>query len=311
MKKMSILSRIIIGIASLSLLITFFLPVWFIFLTAPQYPEGLTMNIWLTKITGQVDIINGLNHYIGMKHINAAMFPEFHYLIYIVGCFILFGLVVAITGKRKLLLAYLILTLLGGSAAIYDFYNWGYQYGHNLDPKAPIQVPGLYYQPPVIGHKKLLNFDAYSYPDSGGWVIISVSAIFFLVWAFEFYRNRKSKTNIALMQKKVITVAAAFLTICAVSCSAKPTSRTISHEAALDLRPSEERREPLPVQRTDRWLPTVGEPGKRGSWLFRVSGSDSVVCRAKAAVSRCFAERLKSRRTVGYLLMERCSFWNV
>src|SRR5215207_8705515 len=103
MKKMSHTSRIIIALASLGLTACYFLPVWFIFLTAPQYPEGLTMNIWLSKITGQVDIINGLNHYIGMKHIKAEMFPEFNFLVYIVGFYILFGLVVAIIGKRKLL----------------------------------------------------------------------------------------------------------------------------------------------------------------------------------------------------------------
>src|SRR5215213_11055356 len=108
MKKMSLPSRIIIAIASLALTASFFLPVWFIFLIAPQYPEGLTMNIWLTKITGQVDIINGLNHYIGMKHIKAEMFPEFNFLVYIVGFYILLGLVAALTGKRKLLFTYLI-----------------------------------------------------------------------------------------------------------------------------------------------------------------------------------------------------------
>ena len=88
MSKMSLPSRIIIALGSLSLIATFFLPVWFIFLIAPQYPEGLTMNIWLNKITGQVEIINGLNHYIGMKHIKAEMFPEFGYLIYVEAAFI-------------------------------------------------------------------------------------------------------------------------------------------------------------------------------------------------------------------------------
>src|SRR5215213_8020644 len=108
MNKMSLPSRLIIGIGSLALIATYFFPVWFIFLIAPQYPEGLTMNIWLNKITGQVDIINGLNHYIGMKHINASMFPEFDFRVYIVGFFIAYGLAVAISGKRKLLFSYLI-----------------------------------------------------------------------------------------------------------------------------------------------------------------------------------------------------------
>jgi copper chaperone NosL len=221
--KMSTTSRIIIAIASLGLVATYFLPVWFIFLIAPQYPEGLTMNIWLNKITGQVDIINGLNHYIGMKHIKPEMFPEFSYLVYIVAFFILSGLVVAVTGKRKLLFAYLILTVLGGAAAMYDFYQWGYDYGHNLDPKAAIQVPGLYYQPPLIGHKTLLNFDAYSYPDIGGWVIIGIAGAFFGVWFYELYKSRRlRKVDLSLLNKKSVSAAAIVLVLLFTSCNTKP-----------------------------------------------------------------------------------------
>src|SRR5829696_8590838 len=206
----------------MSLIATYFLPVWFIFLIAPQYPEGLTMNIWLTKITGQVDIINGLNHYIGMKHIKAEMFPEFNFLVYIAGFYILFGLVVALTGKRKLLLAYLIMTVLGGVAAMVDFYKWGYDYGHNLDPRAAIQVPGLTYQPPLFGHKTLLNFDAYSYPDVGGWIVIGVGLIFFLVWAWEFRQSKKRNLHLSPAVKNKVALAA--ITIVALnSCTIKPT----------------------------------------------------------------------------------------
>ena len=77
MKKMSIPSRLFVALGSLAMTAAFFLPVWFIFLIAPQYPEGLTMQIWLTKITGQGESINGLNHYIGMKHISEQVFREF------------------------------------------------------------------------------------------------------------------------------------------------------------------------------------------------------------------------------------------
>src|SRR5579875_449854 len=222
MKKMSLPSRIIIAVASLSLLSTYFLPVWFIYLIAPQYPEGLTMNIWLNKLSGQVDIINGLNHYIGMKHIKAEMFPEFNYLIYVVAFFILFGVVIAVTGKRKWLFSFLMITVLGAIAAMVDFYKWGYDYGHNLDPKAPIQVPGLSYQPPLIGHKTLLNFDAYSYPDVGGWIVVSVGVIFFLVWAYEWKRNRKTKISFAPIAKKTIPAVAAMLMFFLNACTVKP-----------------------------------------------------------------------------------------
>ena len=230
---MSRVSRIIVAVASLALAATFFLPVWFIFLIAPQYPEGLTMNIWLNKITGQVEIINGLNHYIGMKHIKAEMFPEFDFMIYIVGFFILFGLIVAITGKRKLVFAYLVLTIIGAAVAMYDFYKWGYDYGHNLDPKAAIQVPGLTYQPPLLGHKTLLNFDAYSYPDIGGWVVIGVAVIFFLVWFIEWRRSRKMETSVTSVHKKLVPVAA-LLIFSFTSCNTKPEPFNIGRDICSD-----------------------------------------------------------------------------
>ncbi len=217
MKRMSIVSRIIIAIGSLTLIIIYFVPAWSIYLIAPQYPEGLSMQIWLYKITGQVEIINGLNHYIGMKHIKAEMFPEFGYLVYILGFFILFGITIAVTGNRKLLFAYLVLSVIGAIAALVDFYLWGYDYGHDLDPTAAIQVPGLSYQPPVIGHKKLLNFDSYSYPDTGGWIIVAVTSVFFITWFLEWRKNKKQSTmrphkKIAVAVPAVIALF--FLTAC-------------------------------------------------------------------------------------------------
>lgn len=193
MEKMSTLSRILIAMASLSVIATYFLPFWFIHLVAPQYPEGLTMQIWLNKLTGEVEIINGLNHYIGMARIEEAMFPELNILVYVVGFFILFGLLIALTGRRRLLFIYLVLVAVFAVAAMVDMYKWGYNYGHNLDPTAPIQVPGLSYQPPLIGHKKLLNFDAYSYPDAGGWVFIGAAALCLIVWWVEWRRSRKGR----------------------------------------------------------------------------------------------------------------------
>lgn len=189
--KLSITSRILVAFASGALVAVFFLPAWRIDLFAPQYPEGLTMNIWINGLSGDVDVINGLNHYIGMKHITVGMFPEFKFLPYVVGFFMLLGMLVSITGSRKFLLAYLGLTAIGGALAMYDFYKWGYDYGHNLDPMAPIQVPGLSYQPPLFGHKRLLNFDAYSFPDVGGWVVIGAAMLAFGVWFAEWYHQRR------------------------------------------------------------------------------------------------------------------------
>ena len=216
--KLSIPSRILVAFASGALIAVFFLPAWRIDLFAPQYPEGLTMNIWINGLTGDVDVINGLNHYIGMKHITVAMFPEFKFLPYVVGFFMLFGMAVAISGSRKFLLAYLGLTVIGGALAMYDFYKWGYDYGHNLDPTAPIQVPGLFYQPPLIGHKRLLNFDAYSFPDVGGWIVIGAAALAFTVWVVDWYHHRKTARH----PKLVPSIAVSILILLFSSCNTKP-----------------------------------------------------------------------------------------
>ena len=232
MKKMGMVSRIIIAIGSLAMCIMFFVPAWSIYLIAPQYPEGLSMQIWLYKITGQVEIINGLNHYIGMKHIKEDMFPEFSFLIYILGFFVLFGLAVAVTGSRKWLLGYLVLSVIAGISALVDFYMWGYDYGHNLDPSAAIQVAGLSYQPPLIGHKKLLNFDAYSYPDIGGWIVIGVGVIFFLVWIYGIYKNRKKAAAINSLKKASPIIAIVFFFVS--SCNTKPEPFVIGKDVCDD-----------------------------------------------------------------------------
>ncbi|WP_165917132.1 nitrous oxide reductase accessory protein NosL [Flaviaesturariibacter aridisoli] len=235
--KMRPLSRILIALAALSLGLTFVLPVWFIFLMAPQYPEGLTMYIWLDRLSGQVDIINGLNHYIGMKHINEKMFPEFHYLGTIVGVFIALGLLVAASGRRKHLFAYLLLLLAAAGTAMYDFYQWGYDYGHHLDPHAAIQVPGLFYQPPLLGHKQLLNFDAYSYPDTGGWIVIGAGLLCFAVWGWERFLRRGVRPQAAVRLPQPGALAACVLVAAALSaCSSGPKPFVAGRDACDDCR---------------------------------------------------------------------------
>ena len=60
-----------------ALTLVLFVPLWQIQLSAPQYPEGLNLLIYPSKLGGNVDIINGLNHYIGMKTLHTQDFREF------------------------------------------------------------------------------------------------------------------------------------------------------------------------------------------------------------------------------------------
>jgi copper chaperone NosL len=185
-------SRILVALSAVALVSAYFTPLWQILMWAPQYPEGLEMKIWINNLTGNVKIISALNHYIGMRTIEVEMFPEFKYMIYIVGGIIVIGLGAAFINKRWALLMFFISIGLAGLGALIDFYLWGYDYGHNLNPDAPIKVPGMTYQPPLIGAKQLLNFTAFSGPDIGGWIFIVVASILLVVLIIEqFLLKRK------------------------------------------------------------------------------------------------------------------------
>lgn len=188
-------SRIIVAIASLLLILTFFFPLWTIDLNAPQYPEGLGIRIWLDQISGlkpnDLQSINGLNHYIGMKVIDPESIPELKIMPYLIVFMIVFGLFNAYMKNRKLVYLWLILFVILGAIGMYDFYMWEYEYGHQLNPDAPIKVPGMTYQPPLIGSKQLLNITAVSLPSIAA-IIIFIS-IFLNILAL-FLDSKKVKT---------------------------------------------------------------------------------------------------------------------
>ncbi|EMR03385.1 hypothetical protein [Cesiribacter andamanensis] len=97
---MSQFSRILMLLAALSMSMLFFFPLWKIYLQAPQYPEGLEMHIWVNKIGGDTEYtlqnFNILNHYIGMRPIDAEAFPELKIMPYVVYALMLLGLLVAL-----------------------------------------------------------------------------------------------------------------------------------------------------------------------------------------------------------------------
>jgi len=174
------------GIASLLLILVYFFPIWSINMEAPQYPEGIGMNITVNDIQGKefhdLANINGLNHYIGMKSITPESIPELKIMPIIFGLLIVSGIVIAIWGSRKWILVWLGVFVLFAIAGLVDFYLWGYDYGHNLNPNAPIKVPGMTYQPPLLGSKQLLNINATSMPHIGFYVALLSMSIASLAW---------------------------------------------------------------------------------------------------------------------------------
>lgn len=199
MKKASII--MIIG--SLTILALFFFPMWNIQLGAPQYPEPLGIDIYVHGLQGQnefdIQNIDGLNHYIGMKTLpKPEDMWEFSVFPIVTLAMAALGAIIGILGFFKKLspvwfLVWFILMSVLGVLGIYDFNMWMIEYGTDLDPNAIMKLMSpdgspMQYNPPLFGHKKLLNFDAYSYPRIGG----------ILLWAgmmmtlLAFYLGKKS-----------------------------------------------------------------------------------------------------------------------
>src|SRR5690606_27426502 len=152
--------RILMILALLSLGAVFFFPLWQILLDAAQFPGGLQLHIWINKISGTdkyiLQNINILNHYIGMKPIYPDSIPELKLFPLITYIMLGLGLFILYLNKAWGYFTWAGVLAVLGILGIYDFYLWLYDYGHNLDPNAPIKIEGMVYQPPLLGDKDLL-----------------------------------------------------------------------------------------------------------------------------------------------------------
>jgi hypothetical protein len=142
-----------------------FLPLWGMTLVSTQYPEGLRMVVFPTRIRGDIGEINVLNHYIGMAEITDAYFAELRILP------LLFGMIAAscLAGAlvRRWWATAVPLVLMAATAA-YGFWSMRHrlhQFGHDLDPAAPIDIEP--FTPPMFGEHTLAQFATYAYFDWG------------------------------------------------------------------------------------------------------------------------------------------------
>ena len=201
-------SRLMIALSAALLAVSFVVPVWRIDLVAPQYPEGLGMLIRVNTITGvkpaDLNNINGLNHYIGMKAIVPEAIPVLDVMPVALAVLVVLGLGVALSGRRWAAWTWVVLVAAGGTAALVEFWRWSWDYGHNLASDAIIKVPGMTYQPPLIGTKQLLNFTAASWPAAGG---IAAGAAFVIAVA-ALVLSRRKKVDVASQILARVPVAA-------------------------------------------------------------------------------------------------------
>jgi hypothetical protein len=181
--------RVLLVVAFLSIIPTYVAPLYNMTMFAPQYQEGLRLDIYSYKLVGgndnqDIKEINVLNHYIGMRDLVTEDFTEFKWLPFVIGVFGLLFLRAAVLGKVAHLVDVTVLYVYFGLFALWSFGFKMYQYGHNLDPRAAVRVDP--FMPPMFGYKKLANFEVYSYPQLGSYALalsaLILVAAFFLAW---------------------------------------------------------------------------------------------------------------------------------
>ena len=162
--------RWLLVLAIVFLLLGATLPLWRISLVAPQYAEGLTLDMYAYQIVagnnGQdLAEINTLNHYIGMKPIAAADFLEMKVIPFAIGAFALLALRAAAVGRILTLVDLSVLFLYFGAFSLGSFAYRLYSYGHHLDSHAPMKIAP--FMPVVVGQQQIANFVQTSLPLAG------------------------------------------------------------------------------------------------------------------------------------------------
>ncbi len=181
-------SRLLLLLAAIALLPTFFLPLWQMSLYSNQFPEGLTLNIHSYKLEGgkneyrdDLKEINSLNHYIGMRPLKEEDFTEFKWIPFVIGGVILLILRVVVMGDISKLVDVFVLFSYFGLFSLWSFYHKLYLYGHELDQTAAVKVPP--FTPPMFGHNTMANFEVYSFPAAGSYCMAVVPLVFLIaVW---------------------------------------------------------------------------------------------------------------------------------
>jgi copper chaperone NosL len=186
--------RVLVLLAVLLLVPTYLFPLWNMTMFAPQYPDGLRLNIYSWRLDGghegqDVREINVLNHYIGMAALTTESFSEFKWIPFVVGALGLLFLRAAFHGTMGALVD---VTVLFVYFALFSLWSFAYKlffYGHNLAAGAPVKVAP--FMPPLFGYRKIANFEVYSYPGPASYAMAGILVMLLAAMVVAWMQHRR------------------------------------------------------------------------------------------------------------------------
>jgi len=185
-KKRFMIPTIIMLVAAIVLFISIFLPYWKITLYAPQYPGGLEASMYVNRLTGDIDEIDDLNHYIGMKPLGEAAVLE-----RTLSVFIIIGLALLIVGTifvHSPFALFLAIPAIGYPVVFLgDLYFWMRAFGTNLSHNAPLKNAVKPFVPPILGDGKIAQFSTTATWEIG--LYMSITASLLILIGLYFHRR--------------------------------------------------------------------------------------------------------------------------
>ena len=187
-------ARLTLLVAAALLITTYVLPLWNLTMFAPQYPDGLRLDIYSHTLVGgnngqDIKEINVLNHYIGMQDLMNESFTEFKWMPFVIGSLALLILRAAVHGTVVALVDVTVLFLYFGGFSLWSFGSTLYRYGHDLSPAAAVRVPP--FMPPLFGYRQIANFEVYSYPRFATYAMAGAGVLLVAVLVWTWWNARR------------------------------------------------------------------------------------------------------------------------
>ncbi|MHC4446324.1 MAG: cytochrome C [Planctomycetota bacterium] len=177
---------LLLWVARLGLLISLFLPYWLMKLEAPQYPDGLHVQAYVNRLTGDVREIDGLNHYIGMRPLEeAAQLERSMSVAAIIALVLMIEGAAYVHTKWAALLS--LPAILFPVFFLADLHYWLDNFGQNLDPNAALSNAIAPFTPPVLGVGVIGQFKTIAMPGPG--LILAAVAAVLLIVGLVFHRR--------------------------------------------------------------------------------------------------------------------------
>jgi hypothetical protein len=180
-----LLPSALLMLAAMLLVVSIFLPYWSMTMNAPQYPQGLRVDVYVNHLEGDMREIDELNHYLGMPPLDEG--GRLERSISVVALVTLGLLLIAGVFVHNQWAGVLALPALGYPLVfLADLWYILYRYGHSIDPQSAFGSAIDPFTPPLFGTGQIGQFGTTAAAGPGLW--LAAGAVIVVLAGLWFHR---------------------------------------------------------------------------------------------------------------------------